>query len=149
MGHRSVHKGGTGALALFRPLQIRDFRLLWSGLVVSLIGDGMFLIAMAWQVYALSDSPSALAMVGLSMSIPHLLFLLIGGVVTDRLDRRKVMIGADLVRGLAVGALGVLAISGNIALWHIVALVAVYGAGTAFFGPAFDAIVPDVVPSSS
>ena len=57
------------------------------------------------------------------------------------------MIGADLVRGLAVGALGVLALSGNIALWHIVALVAVYGAGNAFFGPAFDAIVPDVVPS--
>ncbi len=146
MEHRSVPEDGSGAFRLFRPLRIRDFRLLWSGLVVSLIGDGMFLIAMAWQVYELSDAPSALAMVGLSMSIPHVLFLLIGGVVTDRVDRRKVMIGADLVRGLAVGLLGLLAVSGNIALWHIVALVAVYGAGNAFFGPAFDAIVPDVVP---
>lgn len=56
------------------------------------------------------------------------------------------MIGADVVRGLAVATLGVLTLSGNIDLWHIVALAAVYGAGNAFFGPAFDAIVPDVVP---
>ena len=137
---------GSGAFRLFRPLRIRDFKLLWTGLVVSLIGDGMFLIALAWQVYELSNSPSALAIVGVSMSVSHVLFLLVGGVITDRLDRRIVMIGADVVRGTAVATLGVLALSGNIELWHIVALAAVYGAGNAFFGPAFDAIVPDVVP---
>ena len=137
---------GSGAFRLFRPLRIRDFKLLWTGLVVSLIGDGMFLIALAWQVYELSNSPSALAIVGVSMSVSHVLFLLVGGVITDRLDRRIVMIGADVVRGTAVATLGVLTLSGNIELWHIVALAAVYGAGNAFFGPAFDAIVPDVVP---
>ncbi len=136
----------SGAFRLFRPLRIRDFKLLWTGLVVSLIGDGMFLIALAWQVYELSNSPSALAIVGVSMSVSHVLFLLVGGVITDRLDRRIVMMGADVVRGTAVAALGILTLSGNIELWHIVALAAVYGAGNAFFGPAFDAIVPDVVP---
>jgi len=56
------------------------------------------------------------------------------------------MIGADLVRGLAVAAFGVLSISGNLELWHIIVIAAAFGAGTAFFGPAFDAVVPDLVP---
>jgi MFS family permease len=103
---------------------------------------------MAWQVYALSNAPSALAMVGIAMTVPTIAFLLLGGVVSDRLDRRRVMIAADLARGIAVAALALLSITGALALWHVVALVALYGAGAAFFGPAFDAIVPDVLPAS-
>jgi MFS family permease len=140
--------GGFSRVRMLTPLRHRDFRLLWSGMCVSLIGDGIFLVAMAWQVYALSNAPSALAMVGIAMTIPTILFLLIGGVVSDRLDRRRVMIAADLARGVAVTALAVLSITGVLALWHVVALVALYGAGAAFFGPAFDAIVPDVLPAS-
>jgi len=135
-------------MTLFAPLRIRDFRFLWIGLVVSLVGDGMFFVAIAWQVYELSDTPTALSVVGIALSTPHVVLLLIGGVVSDRFDRRKVMIAADLVRGIAVGVLGVLALAGTIQIWHIVALAAFYGAGTAFFGPAFDAIVPDLVPSN-
>lgn len=132
---------------LLSPLRLRDFRLLWTGMVVSLLGDGIFLVAMAWQVYELSDAPTALLIVGIAMSTPHLLLLLIGGVVSDRLDRRAVMIAADLVRGTAVAALGFLSLSGTIQVWHIAVLAGLYGAGTAFFGPSFDAIVPDLVPS--
>lgn len=131
---------------LFRPLRLRDFRLLWLGMVVSLLGDGILLVAIAWQVYELSDAPTALSVVGIAISTPHLVFLLIGGVASDRFDRRTVMIAADVVRGVAVAALGVLSLTGVIQVWHIVALSALYGAGTAFFGPSFDAIVPDLVP---
>lgn len=115
-------------------------------MTVSLVGDGIFLVAIAWQVYELSNVPSALAVVGLAISIPHVVFLLAGGVVSDRFDRRRVMIVADVVRGLAVAALGALSVSGSLAFWHIIVLAALYGAGTAFFGPAFDAIVPELVP---
>ncbi len=128
------------------PLKLPDFRLLWTGMTVSLVGDGITLVAIAWQVYQLSNAPTALAVVFIGMSGSQLLLLLLGGVVSDRFERRRVMIAADLVRGAALVALGVLCISGALRLWHVVAIAAVYGAGTAFFGPAFDAIVPDLVP---
>ncbi|MGH2594656.1 MAG: MFS transporter [Actinomycetota bacterium] len=130
---------------IFEPLRQRDFRLLWSGMTVSLVGDGIFIVSLAWQVYDLSNVATALSLVGLAMTVPNVIFLLIGGVVSDRFDRRRVLLAADLVRGLAVGAMGVLSLSGHIELWHLMVLAAFYGSGTAFFGPAFDAIVPDLV----
>jgi MFS family permease len=141
------HGGGVSRVRLLAPLRHREFRLLWSGMCVSLLGDGVFLVAMAWQVYALSNAPAALALVGVSMTVPTIVFLLLGGVISDRLDRRRIMLGADLARGLAVGLMAVLSLTGALELWHIAALVAVYGAGQAFFSPAFDAIVPEVLPA--
>ena len=138
---------GLFRIKLFSPLRLREFRLLWVGMTVSLLGDGIFLVAIAWQVYELSNAPTALSVVGIAIATPHVVLLLASGVVSDRFDRRVVMIGADLARGLAVTVLGVLSLTGAIQLWHIVALAALYGAGTAFFGPAFEAIVPDLVPS--
>jgi MFS family permease len=138
--------GGRSALSLLAPLRHREFRLLWVGMTVSLLGDGIFLVALPWQVYQLFDSATALSEVAIAMSIPHIVFLLIGGAISDRFDRRRVMMAADLVRGLAVAALGYLSLSGSLALWHMMVIAALFGAGTAFFGPAFDAIVPELVP---
>jgi MFS family permease len=146
MPDRPEALGARSRVRLLSPLRHRDFRLLWSGMCVSLIGDGVFMVAMAWQVYALSNAPTALAMVGVAMTVPTVVLLLLGGVVSDRFDRRRVMLAADVVRALAVGAIAALSLTGELELWHLVVLVAAYGAGTAFFGPAFDAIVPDVVP---
>jgi transmembrane secretion effector len=131
---------------LLAPLRLRDFRLLWIGMTVSLLGDGIFLVAISWQVYELSNAPTALAVVGIGMTVPHILFLLLGGVASDRFDRRRVMIIADVIRGIAVAVLGVLAHADVLHLWHVLAIAGAYGAGTAFFGPAFDAIVPGLVP---
>lgn len=132
----------SGVLA---PLRERNFALLWTGMTVSLIGDGVLLVALAWQVYELSNTPSAMAVVGLAMTVPHVALLLFGGVASDRFDRRRLMIASDAVRGTAVGVLGLLAVTGHLRLWHVFPIVAAYGAATAFFGPAFDALVPDVV----
>jgi DHA3 family tetracycline resistance protein-like MFS transporter len=140
--------GGFTRVNLVAPLRHRDFALLWGGQTGSLIGDGVFLVAMAWQVYALSNAPTALSMVGIAMTVPTIVLLLIGGVVTDRFDRRRVLLAADVVRGVAVGLMAVLSLTGTLELWHMFGLVALYGAGTAFFGPAFDAIVPDLLPES-
>ncbi len=140
--------GGFSRVRLLAPLRHRDFRLLWAGMCVSLVGDGVFLVAMAWQVYALSNAPTALATVGIAMTLPTIACLLLGGVVSDRFDRRRVILASDVLRGLGVGAIAILALAGSLHLWHMLVLVALYGVGTGFFAPAFDAIVPDLLPAA-
>ncbi len=125
----------------------RDFRLLFIGRCVSLLGDGAFLVAVAWQAYTLSDAPTALSLIGISMTMPLIALLLLGGVVSDRHDRRKVMLIADAVRAALLVLMGALALSGMLRLWQMMAIVAVYGAAQAFFDPASDAIVPELLPS--
>jgi hypothetical protein len=132
---------------LLAPFRSRGFALLWTGMTVSLTGDGVLLVALAWTVYQLSNAPAALSAVGVAMTVPHVAMLLAGGVASDRFDRRRVMLAADGARAVAVALLGLLAWTGQLRLWHVLVLVAAYGAATAFFGPAFDAIVPDMVPA--
>jgi MFS family permease len=124
----------------------RDFRLLFTGRCVSLLGDGAFLVAVAWQAYTLSDAPTALSLIGIAMTMPLIALLLAGGVVSDRHNRRRVMLIADAVRAVLLVAMGALALSGMLQLWHMMAIVAVYGAAQAFFDPASDAIVPELLP---
>ena len=131
---------------LLAPLRLRGFRILWAGMTISLVGDGVTLIAIAWQVYQLSNVPTALGITLMAMSVPQILLLLFGGFVSDRFERCRVMLFADLVRGCALLVMGVLSIAGVLEIWHMAAIAAVYGAGNAFFGPAFDALVPDLVP---
>ncbi|HXD70795.1 MAG TPA: MFS transporter [Gaiellales bacterium] len=140
--------GGFTRLNLLAPLRHRDFRLLWSGMTVSLLGDGIFLVAMAWQVYAVWNAPAALSMVGIAMTVPTIVCLLPGGVVSDRLSRRAIMLAADAVRAGAIAVLAGLSITGRVEIWEIAVLAMVYGAGTAFFTPAFEALVPDILPAS-
>src|ERR671934_2141871 len=93
--------GGLGRGNLLTPLRHRDFRVLWIGMAVSLIGDGIFLVATAWESYALWNAPAALAIVGIGMTVPTVAFLLVGGVVSDRYDRRLVMAASDALRAAA------------------------------------------------
>jgi MFS family permease len=133
------------AIRILEPLASRDYRLLTAGSFVSLLGDGFFSVALAWQVYQISNVPTALAIVGVAWTLPLVFLLLLGGVLTDRYDRRWLMVGADLMRAAAVGTLGLLSITGIIQLWHVVVLIAFMGAGDAFFNPASTAIVPDLL----
>jgi MFS family permease len=141
-------QGGFGRGNLLSPLRHRDFRILWTGMTISLIGDGIFLIAIAWESYSLWNAPAALSIVGIGMTIPTIAFLLIGGVVSDRRDRRLVMAWADGLRAAAVAVLATLVLIGALRFWELVVLVAVYGVGTAFFMPAFEAILPELLPKS-
>jgi MFS family permease len=133
-------------VGLLKPLRHRDFRLLWGGTTVSMIGDGFFVIALAWQVYDLSPNPAALAAVGVAWSLPQVLLLMPGGVLADRMDRRSLMIAGDLLRALAVGAMATLSLSGIITVEVIVGLSALFGIGDALFIPSFTSIVPSLVP---
>jgi DHA3 family tetracycline resistance protein-like MFS transporter len=141
--------GGFDRVRLFAPLAHRDYRLLVGGMSVSLLGDGLFLVALAWQVYALSNAPTALASVGIAMTIPTIVCLLLGGAVSDRYDRRMVMLCADAVRALGLATLAFLSVSGAMKLWELMAVAVVYGAATAFFDPASDALVPQLLPADA
>ena len=133
-------------VGILRPLRVRDFAFLWIGLTVSFIGDGIYIIAIAWQTYDLSNSPSALAAVGIAWSLPQVVLLLVSGVLSDRLDRRLLMIAGDVIRGIAIATIGIMSIGGTLTMTSLIVLVVVYGAGQALFGPAFSSIVPQVVP---
>ena len=80
---------------------------------MSLLGDGAFLVAMAWEAYTLSNAPTALSLLGIAMTVPLIALLLFGGVVSDRRGRRQVMLIADIVRAVLLGLLGALAASGT------------------------------------
>jgi hypothetical protein len=127
-------------------LASRDFRLLFAGRSISLLGDGAFLVALAWQAYTISNAPSALALLGIAMTVPLIALLLFGGVVSDRHSRRRVMLLADLMRAVLLALLAALAISGTLRLWQMMVLVALYGGAQAFFDPASDAILPELLP---
>jgi MFS family permease len=111
-----------------------------------LLGDGVMVVALPWQVYELTDSPAAMGLVGAIQSASIFAFVLLGGVVSDRFERRRVIVVTDVVRGLAAGAAGILAIGGWIELWQLGVLVLVFGVAQGFSGPAFGSIVPQLVP---
>ena len=138
--------GLLGRAKILQPLRNRDFALLTGGSTISLLGDGFFFIALAWQVYEISNIPTALSIVWVAWTLPSVIFLLIGGAFSDRYDRRLLMIGADIIRAVAIGAIGFLSIANVLEIWHIAVLIAFVGLGDAFFNPASTAIVPDLVP---
>jgi MFS family permease len=140
--------GGFSRVNLLAPLRERDFRLLWTGMTISLFGDGIFFVAMAWQAYELWNAPAALSLLGIGMTVSTIAFLLPAGVLSDRIDRRSLMLCADIGRAAVVGLLAALSLAGVLTFWELLVLVTLYGVGTAFFTPAFEAIVPDLVPAA-
>ncbi len=131
---------------MLRALRHRDFAMLWLGQSISLVGDGIYLVAIAWLVLDISNEPGTLAVVGLAWTLPQVATLLLGGVLSDRLERRRLLVFADLMRCFAIATIAALALADDIELWHVLVLVVFYGVGDALFQPAFSAIVPDVVP---
>jgi hypothetical protein len=135
-----------GRIGVLRPLRLRDFALLWTGMSVSMVGDGVYYVAIAWQVIDLTKDPAALGLVGVAWSLPQVFFVLASGVLSDRLDRRRLMIAGDLIRCAAIAAIGAASLLDLLTIPLLVALVVVYGTGQAVFQPAFYAIVPTIVP---
>jgi hypothetical protein len=126
-------------------LRERDFRLVYSAQVVSLLGDGIIPVALAFAVLDLTGSATDLGLVLAARTVPMVVCLLAGGVLADRASRRRVMIGADLVRLASQGLLGVLLVSGSAHLWEVAVLQAILGGATGFFNPASSGLIPQVV----
>jgi DHA3 family tetracycline resistance protein-like MFS transporter len=131
---------------LFRALRIRPFALLWSGQTVSRLGDGLFTVALSWWVLEQTGSAVAMGLVQIFRVVPNLIFLLIGGVLADRLPRLRVMLASDGLRGLLLLVVTVLTAVHALQVWHIYIASLIFGFVDAFFQPAYTAVVPDVVP---
>jgi MFS family permease len=127
------------------PLDERDFRLLWLGQTTSAFGSALVPVALAFAVLDLTDSASALGVVLAAGLVARVVFLLVGGVVADRLPRQRVMLAADLLRTGSQGMVAVLLLSGHARVWHLVVLFALFGAADAFFSPASTGLVPQTV----
>ncbi len=132
--------------AVLRPLRHRGFRLLWTGLAVSLVGSGLWLVALAWQVIELGGGPAQLSLVTALYGVGVLAFVLIGGVAADRLPQRLIMICSDTVRAAALLVLGALSLTGTLEVWHLAAGSLLLGAGEAFFLPSYTALLPRLLP---
>ena len=136
-GWRSIHNLG----ALGEP----DFRRLYVARAFSLFGDGLVPVALPFAVLSIDRSPAGLGFVLASRSLSLVVFLLVAGVIADRLARKYVLIASDLVRLMAQAAMAGLLIGGAARLWHLIALTFIYGIGDAFFRPTSTGFVPETV----
>src|SRR3954468_13854419 len=131
----------------FSTLRHRDFRLLWIGQLVSVTGSQMQLVAINWHVYLLTKSPLALGGVGLVRVIPIILCSLLGGLVADAFDRKRLIIIAQTSMLLSAGVLAAVTASGLETVWPIYLLTAISSAAVAFDNPARQALLPMLVPA--
>jgi predicted MFS family arabinose efflux permease len=154
-GGRAVHRHGRllgdffwGSPLLrrvFKAFQYRDFRLMWIGACTSSIGTWMQIVAQGWLIYRLSHSAFLLALDQFLGGIPIFLFSLIGGVVADRVERRRILLGSQYVQMASAGLLTILIIMGLTHVWPILCLSFVSGLAQAFGGPAYQALIPTLV----
>jgi MFS family permease len=130
----------------FSSLRHRDFRLLWMGQIVSVTGSQMQLAAINWHIYLLTRSALALGLVGACRAVPIILCSLVGGVVADVIDRRRLMMVTQTIMLACSAALAIVTFSGLVHVWPIFLLTAIASAAWAFDTPARQALMPALVP---
>ncbi len=130
---------------VFKAFHYRDFRLMWFGACMSSIGTWMQIVAQGWLIYRLSHSPFLLALDQFLGGIPIFLFSLIGGVVADRIERRKILLVSQYMQMASATLLTVLVSTGLVHVWQILCLSCVSGLAQAFGGPAYQALIPTLV----
>ena len=130
----------------FSALRYRDFRLLWLGQIISVTGSQMQSVAINWHVYLLTKSAFALGLVGLFRAVPIILCSLLGGVVADAVNRKRLMIGTQSVMLASAGLLTLMTITGLKSVWPIYILSGIAYAAAAFDIPARQSLMPMLVP---
>ena len=128
------------------PLSVRNFRLLWIGEGISLLGDQFYMIALPWLVLQLSGSALALGTVMALAGIPRALFVLIGGAFVDRFSPRSVMIASNFARLVLVVLLSALVLTNTIRIEMLYAFALAFGLADSFYFPGQSAIIPQLLP---
>ncbi|MDQ5820890.1 MAG: MFS transporter [Actinomycetota bacterium] len=121
------------------------YRRLFAGQALSVLGDALVPVALAFTVLALTGSPTDVGLVLAAQTVPLVVLLLFGGVWADRLPRQRVMLSADVIRCAAQGTVAALVFLDEARVWQLAVLQAVYGAATAFFNPAATGLIPETV----
>ncbi len=127
-------------------LRIRDFRFLWLGEGISLLGDQFGFIALPWLVLQMTGDALAIGLVLAIAGIPRALFMIFGGALTDRFSPRNVMLLTNIARMILMGILAAAILGGFIEMWMVYLFALLFGLADAFFYPAASAVVPAVVP---
>jgi MFS family permease len=140
-----LHSLAASRLSGLGPLRERQFRLLFLGRFVSFLGNGIATIALAFAVLDLTGSKADLGFVLAARSLPQVVFLLVGGIWADRLPRHQVMVVSSIVSGASQGAIAMLLLTHHARIWHLIELAAVNGASSAFFFPASQGVIPQLV----
>ena len=130
---------------VFKAFQYRDFRLLWVGACTSTIGTWMQTVAQSWLVLDISKSARMLGLDAFLGNIPIFLFSLIGGVVADRVSRRRLLMASQWVQLTCAFTLASLLALHVVRIWHILALSFIVGTAQSFGGPAYSALIPTLV----
>jgi MFS family permease len=146
-GAREPGKQPARAVAsgLLRPFRVRNFRLLFGGQTVSIIGDALYMVALPWLILTTGGSAQELGIVLAAYGIPRAGSMLVGGWLSDRLRPRRLMLIADMVRMVLVGILAALAFMGHPAFWQLCAIAVPLGAFGGAFMPAYMSILPDTL----
>src|ERR1043166_2090967 len=131
----------------WQVLAQRDFGLYWASLLFSAVGTQISTVAIAWQVYEITNSPFQLGLTGLFRALPVMILSLPGGVLADRMDRRRLLIVTQSLAMLLALVLALLTSSGHVRVWHIYGITFLSGAVGIFDSPARAAMVPALVPS--
>ncbi|MFC9979457.1 MFS transporter [Gordonia sp. NPDC127522] len=130
------------------PFARRQYRLLASGLILAMFADGVWTIAVIWQIIALGGGPGQVSLATGVAAVGMLFSTLAGGVLADRISQRHIMIGLEVAKMIAFGAIGLASIAGVLQLWHVVVASLLGGITTGMYYPAYSALLPGVVAPS-
>src|SRR5579864_8457734 len=128
-------------LTILEPLRHRDFRLLFAGQTISLLGNQLYSVALPFQIIALHGSALQLGTGFTIYYAAQLVTILFGGALVDRLPRRSVVLATDLVSGVVVGVVAALGLAHRLEIPHLYVLSAFFGATFSFYTPAMSAII--------
>jgi len=127
------------------PLRDPQFRMLWIGSAISLLGDQFYLVALPWVILQLTGSAVAMGTIMMLASVPRAVLMLLGGVLSDRFSPRRILISTSCARTAFVGAISVLVWAHVLALWHLYLLAFAFGTADAFATPAASTYLPFLV----
>ncbi|MFI6501157.1 MFS transporter [Nonomuraea typhae] len=130
-----------------RPFQHGQYRLLAGSLTASVLGEGLWLMAMVWQVIALKGQAGELSVVATASAAGMLATVLLGGVIADRVPQRRILLATELILTVTATAIAALSLTGVIELWHLAVVAFVRGVGSGFYYPAYSAMLPSIVPA--
>ena len=132
---------------MLRPFAVGQFRILVVALAISILGTGMWLVAIVFQVRDLGGGPSELSSVAAANAIGLVATVLFGGVAADRIPQKIILVGVEVTKGLGVAVIAVLAMTGVVEVWHLAVVSFVLGIADDFFFPAYSALLPSVLPA--
>ena len=141
-----THSGGQRVLQALGALRYRNYRLYWFGQLSSVLAQNMEGVAQGWLVLELTNSPLLLGVTGLAFAAPTIALTLLGGVIADRADRRRIMIASQTSSAATFLLLGLLVVTDHVALWHVIAVAVISGSVRAFDRPSRMALLPQMVP---